>query len=61
MTSFPLYNSIKKCYDKNATVEQNKEMYYYIKWNYNDREIAQLGRALAWGARGRRFESCFPD
>lgn len=45
MTSFPLYNSIKKCYDKNATVEQNKEMYYYIKWNYNDREIAQLGRA----------------
>ena len=26
-----------------------------------NREIAQLGRALAWGARGRRFESCFPD
>ena len=25
------------------------------------REVAQLGRALALGARGRRFESCLPD
>ena len=25
------------------------------------REIAQLGRALGLGPRGRRFESCFPD
>ena len=25
------------------------------------REIAQLGRALGSGPRGRRFESCFPD
>ena len=27
----------------------------------HDREIAQLGRALGLGPRGRRFESCFPD
>ena len=25
------------------------------------REIAQFGRALGLGPRGRRFESCFPD
>lgn len=23
--------------------------------------MAQLGSALAWGARGRRFESCYSD
>ena len=23
--------------------------------------IAQLGRASAWGAEGRRFNSCYPD
>ncbi len=28
---------------------------------FNKREIAQLGRALRSGRRGRRFESCFPD
>ena len=27
----------------------------------NDREVAQLGRALGLGPRGRRFESCLPD
>ena len=25
------------------------------------RELAQLGRALGLGPRGRRFESCIPD
>ena len=25
------------------------------------RGVAQPGRVLAWGARGRRFESCHPD
>ena len=25
------------------------------------RDVAQSGSALAWGARGRRFESCHPD
>ncbi|SVA37731.1 uncharacterized protein METZ01_LOCUS90585, partial [marine metagenome] len=25
------------------------------------RGVAQLGSARAWGARGRRFESCLPD
>src|SRR5690349_25163017 len=26
-----------------------------------DQGVAQLGRALAWGARGRRFKSFHPD
>ena len=25
------------------------------------RDVAQLGRALGLGPRGRRFESCLPD
>ena len=25
------------------------------------RGVAQPGRVLAWGARGRRFKSCHPD
>ena len=25
------------------------------------REVAQSGSVLAWGARGRKFESCRPD
>lgn len=25
------------------------------------REVAQLGRVLVSGARGRRFDSCLPD
>ena len=28
---------------------------------YYNREVAQLGRALGLGPRGRRFESCLPD
>ncbi len=27
----------------------------------NVRGVAQLGSAPAWGAGGRRFESCLPD
>ena len=27
----------------------------------NCRDVAQLGSALAWGARGRRFKSSRPD
>ena len=26
-----------------------------------DLGIAQFGRALEWGSRGRRFNSCYPD
>jgi hypothetical protein len=26
-----------------------------------NRDVAQPGSALAWGARGRKFESCHPD
>ena len=29
--------------------------------SYEKREVAQLGRALGLGPRGRRFESCLPD
>ena len=27
----------------------------------NNRVVAQLGSALDWGSRGRRFKSCQPD
>ena len=30
-------------------------------WAHHFREVAQLGRALGLGPRGRRFESCLPD
>ena len=33
----------------------------HLKFNYIFREVAQLGRALGLGPRGRRFESCLPD
>ena len=29
--------------------------------HFYNREVAQLGRALGLGPRGRRFESCLPD
>ena len=42
-----------------------------VHWNYPEagstepatlcRDVAQPGRALAWGARGRQFESARPD
>ena len=32
---------------------------HYTSFNY--RKVAQLGRARALGARGRRFESCLSD
>ena len=30
-------------------------------WAHHIREVAQLGRALGLGPRGRRFEACLPD
>ena len=35
----------------------------FVKKDKNSvvREVAQLGRALGLGPRGRRFESCLPD
>lgn len=37
--------------------------FYYLCPPPNDRfrDVAQPGSALAWGARGRKFESCRPD
>ncbi len=31
-----------------------------LKW-LSVRDVAQPGSVLAWGARGRKFESCRPD
>ena len=38
-------------------------MHFFCKKDKNSvvREVAQLGRALGLGPRGRRFESCLPD
>ena len=41
-----------------------KTICIFIVFGYNIRVfrgVAQPGRVLAWGARGRRFESCHPD
>ena len=33
-----------------------------IMWQINGyRDVAQLGRVLEWGSRGRKFKSCHPD
>jgi hypothetical protein len=32
-----------------------------LRAHHERREVAQLGRALGLGPRGRRFESCLPD
>ena len=32
-----------------------------LKWQHMPRAVAQLGSALDWGSRGRRFKSCQPD
>ncbi len=45
--------------------EFHKKNLYFVKMYYTIqrkcRGVAQPGRVLAWGARGRRFESCHPD
>ena len=33
----------------------------YLRGPYRIRDVAQPGSVLAWGARGRKFESCRPD
>ena len=38
----------------------NSIVFFYY-FNFIAREVAQLGRALGLGPRGRRFESCLPD
>ena len=43
---------------------QKKYLFFragHIKIGNVVRGVAQPGRVLAWGARGRRFESCHPD
>lgn len=32
-----------------------------LKRGAMNRGVVQMARALAWGARGRTFESCHPD
>ncbi len=41
-----------------------KKIVFYLDIRYitvRCRGVAQPGRVLAWGARGRRFDSCHPD
>ncbi len=44
-------------HDKKTIVFYYGVLYYWMRC----RGVAQPGRVLAWGARGRRFESCHPD
>ena len=55
-----IINDKKKCKKlKKKTCQHNKKWYVYL--TKDKRDIAQPGRALALGARCRRFESCYPD
>ena len=43
-------------------MKRNKRSFSYLCTPPNSfRDVAQPGSALAWGARGRKFESCRPD
>ena|GEM_PF-4781602 len=49
----------------NRNIEMALEMFRAMRFNLhprgNARAVVQLGRTLAWGARGREFESRQPD
>ena len=36
-------------------------IFFVLLQTLNVRGVAQLASALAWGARGRKFESSYPD
>ena len=44
-------------------VQEDKDLTFAQKQaiSSHSRGVAQPGSALAWGARGRKFESCHPD
>lgn len=46
----------KNIYAKKDCILESYRLYYRAC-----RGVAQPGRVLAWGARGRRFDSCHPD
>ena len=61
-TTFSFFQSIKN------QMIQKKYAIFNKTWRKNDylcilkfRGVAQLASALAWGARGRKFESFHPD
>ncbi len=54
----PLYHSYKVA--ENYAVQYQFRHYNYTL-NLRIRDVAQSGSVLAWGARGRKFESCHPD
>ena len=35
--------------------------YFCNRFTINNRDVAQSGSVLVWGARGRKFKSCHPD
>lgn len=51
---------VKRTTGELTKLEQEAESYYYKSTVYF-RDVVQPGRALAWGARSRRFESSRPD
>ena len=40
---------------------ESEKMIIFVRINPPSRGVAQLASALAWGARGRLFESDHPD
>lgn len=53
-------NEVKKIFRMQDEGFQNLNPKLYI-CSPVVRDVAQPGSALAWGARGRKFESCRPD
>ncbi len=49
--------------ERTVTIFRDKMFFLYLchPLIFQFRDVAQPGSALAWGARGRKFESCRPD
>ena len=63
---FPRLTGRSKRYKKRQTQSEQPEVDTIVSLGsvfgtITFREVAQLGRALGLGPRGRRFESCLPD
>ena len=63
---FPRLTGRSKRYKKRQTQSEQPEVATIVSLGsvfgtIIHREVAQLGRALGLGPRGRRFESCLPD
>ena len=55
------FKSLQIYYREKANVKENGVYFYFYYFCVKFRDVAQPGSVLAWGARGRWFESSHPD